>query len=426
MRWVGLVTIAALPLQWFVLGQTPLGAMRLHQAVLLVAAAVLALSRPPRVLAGVLRTAAPFLVLNVLLLLVWSAIAAHQGVLPRTPVQEALYLGVFVVFGAYFARAASRAEPGVLELLRWSAVASVTVLVLALTLSMLNNGVNPLGVLGQAIAAADPELLQKELFRSSFAGYGFDAETVRGNIRHEVFGAVLAAMYVSVWAEQLVPGGRGKGRALRRLGLAAGTVLLLMSMSRAVLIAAAIWPLLVIFRAAVTYTITRRQVALLGAAVVGLLVLVVSGVAQVLWVRFTQDTSSYQSRAGRYGDAFATIRLNFWTGVGETTSSASHNYVIDAWLRIGVLGAAIAAAILAVLLVSWAMVVLRLAVDPVWMVPVAAAFALPLVRMLTSGTGLIPPVGWFVLAFIVGALAYRREQREDGADIRRHAALAHS
>lgn len=410
MRWLGLVVFAALPLQWFVVGQTPLGAMRLHQAVLLLAAAVIAVTRPPRAFAGVVQSAAPFIALNVLLLLAWSALALYQGVVPRTPVQELIYLGVMVVLGAYVARAASGLEPGALGLLRWATAAAVSSLVLALVLSMLSNGVNPLGVIQQAVASADPELLQKELFRSSFVGYGYDAESVRGNIRHEVFGAVLASMYVSVWAERLQPGGPGAGRTIRRVALVVAVGLLVVSMSRAVLIAAALWPVISLLRSALTYTVTRRQLALTGGAVAGAAVLALSGLGQVIWVRFTQDTSSYQARTGRYDDAFAAIRDNFWVGVGETTSSASHNYVIDAWLRGGVLVAAIAAAVLLVLVVSWVRVVLGLPTDPVWMVPVAAAFALPVVRMLTSGTGLIPPVGWVVLAFVVGALTYRREE----------------
>jgi hypothetical protein len=60
--------------------------------------------------------------------------------------------------------------------------------------------------------------------------------------------------------------------------------------------------------------------------------------------------------------------------------------------------------------------VVRLPREPVWMVPVAAAFALPLDRMLTSGGGLIPPVSWVTLAFIAGAFAYRRKQKSDSPD----------
>ena len=413
MKWLGLVVFAALPLQWFVLGNTPLGLMRVHQAVLLLAALIILLARPLRTNVAVIQVALPFIALNVLMLVVWSGIDLYNGQLPRTPLQEMLYLGVFIVFGTYLARAASGAEPGALHQLRWAAAAAGGMLILALSVSMLSNGVNPLAVLQQTIAAANPEILQKELFRSSFVGYGYDADSVRGNIRHEVFGAVLAAMYVSVWAEGLAPSA-GVARNIRRVALVVCAGLLLISMSRAILVAAAVWPLLGLLRSARTYSVTRRQLTLVSAAFFGLVVLLVSGVGRVLWIRFTQDTQSYQSRGGLYSQAVDAIRLNFWTGGVPTAGESSHNFVVDAWLRGGVLVALAAAGILLVLLVSWVSVVVKLPFEPEWMLVVAAAFALPIDRMLTSGGGLIPPVSWVTLAFIAGAFAYRRELGRSG------------
>ena len=54
-------------------------------------------------------------------------------------------------------------------------------------------------------SSGDPEVFQKELFRTAFNGFGLDEATVRGNIRHEVFGAVLVAMYVASWAVHFRP-----------------------------------------------------------------------------------------------------------------------------------------------------------------------------------------------------------------------------
>lgn len=407
MKWLGVVVFAALPLQWFVVGNTPLGMMRLHQTVLLLVALLIVVVRPLRTNLAVIRVATPFIAMNVVMLVLWAGVSLYNGELPRSPIQEALYLGVFIVFGTYLARAATGEEPGALQALRWSATAAVVVLTLAMAFSMLGNGVNPLSVLQQSIASADPEFLQKQLFRSTFVGYGYDSETVRGNIRHEMFGAVLAAMYVSVWAEGLVPDGAGVGRFVRRAALVAGTGMLLVSMSRAVLIAAAVWPLMALLRSVRTATVTRRQIAIAYGALAGLGALVLSGVGLVIWVRFTQDTTSYQSRGGLYQQAFTEIGQNFWTGGVQTTGESSHNFVVDAWLRGGFLVALAAVGILLVLLLSWAALVVRVHLEPRWMVPVAAAFALPIDRMLTSGGGLIPPVSWVTLSFIAGAFAFR-------------------
>jgi hypothetical protein len=193
-KWLGLAVFAALPLQWFVVGNTPLGLTRLHQAVLLMVVLIIAVVRPMRANTVVVGVALPFIVLNVLMLGVWSAVSLFNGEIPRSPIQELIYLGVFVIFGSYLARAATGSEPGALALLRWAAPVAALTLIVAFGLSMLGNGVNPIAVLQHTISAADPEVLQKELFKSSFVGYGYDSDTVRGNIRHEVFGAVLAAM----------------------------------------------------------------------------------------------------------------------------------------------------------------------------------------------------------------------------------------
>jgi hypothetical protein len=372
--------------------------------------------RPLRTNQAVITVALPFIALNVLMLAVWMAVSLFNGEMPRMAIQVALYLGVFVVFGAYMGRAATGEEPGALALLRWSAAAAAAGLIGALTLSMVANGINPISVIQQTIASADPEILQKELFRSSFVGYGYESDTVRGNIRHEVFGAVLAAMYVSAWAEGLKPGS-GTGRAVRRVALVVCTLLLLSSMSRAIVIAAAIWPLLGLWRSARRYAVTRRQMTLAIGSIVGLTVMIVSGLGQVIWVRFTEDTGSYEARGGLYDRSFEQIRLNFWTGGVETAGESSHNFVVDAWLRGGVFVALLAAGILLVLCLSWLRAVVQLPYDPAWMLPVAAAFALPIDRMLTAGGGLIPPAGWVTLAFIAGAYVYRREHPGDDDDV---------
>ena len=407
MRWLGLVVFATLPLQWFVVGGTPLGQLRLHQAVLLLVAAIIVAARPLRTTQAVIAVALPFIALNILMVVSWMAVSLFNGQIPRTAVQVLLYLGVFIALGTYIGRAATGEEPGALTLLRWSATAAVVMLIAAFVVSMIGNGVNPISVVQRTVAAADPEVLQKELFRSSFVGYGYDASTVRGNIRHEVFGAVLAAMYVSVWAEGLAPGS-GTSRNIRRAALVVGSLLLLLSMSRAILLAAAIWPVLSVWRSARLGEVTRRQVALVVGAGLGLVALVGAGIGQVVWVRFTADTSSYEARGGLYDQAFLNIRENFWTGGVDTGGESSHNFIVDAWLRGGVLVAVLAAAIVLVLVISWARSIGQMPFQPLWMLPVAAAFALPIDRMLTAGGGLIPPVGWVTLAFIAGAYIYQR------------------
>lgn len=414
-QWIGLVVLAALPLQWFAVGQTPLGLMRVHQVVMLLGTVLLMVSWKPEAYSPVLVTARVFVGIFVLMLGLWSAMSLFNGVVPRITIQVFIYLVVFVVMGTYFYRAFSGDIPGAVSALRWSATAAGLVLVAALALSMMKNGVNPIGTLQATVAQANPEILQKELFRSSFVGYGYDATTVRGNIRHEVFGGVLLAMYVAAAAETFTgdaaPAGPGRWRWVRRAGFALCVVLLLMSMSRAVLLAAAAWPILALIRSVRMKSLSRRHVVVLLTSAVTVTLLTVTGLGLVIWNRFTSDTASYQGRTGLYERAFNNIGGSFLTGGIDTTNESSHNFVIDAQLRGGVLVATCAAALLAVLLFAWFKSIVRLPYEPAWMLPVTAAFALPLDRMLTAGGGLIPPVSWLTLALVAGAFTVRRRER---------------
>ena len=409
MRWLTLAVFAALPLQWFVVASTPLGQGRLHQVAILAFTAVVFLRYRARAYRPVLSVSAPFVIANVCLLAIWLGTGFYNGLGPSGPIQQALYLAVYVAVGTMIYRAALGVEPGLLEALRWAALCATVTLVGGLAYSMLVNGVNPVQVFRDTIATANPEILQRELFRTAFTGFGFDADVVRGNIRHEVFGAVLAAMYVSVWAVRLRPLTSTAKRVVFNTALVVGSLLLLMSMSRAVLIAALAWPVLSFIRSLVTLRLSGRQVALAFVAFAGVLAAIVTGFAEVIWVRFTQDTASYEARDILLHEAYSNIADNFMTGGVETAGASSHNFVLDTWLRSGVF-AALAAMVIVVLLIGlWVSLIVRIGVEPNWMVPVIAALALPVVRLLTAGGGLIPPIQWVLLGFVAGAMAYRRD-----------------
>jgi hypothetical protein len=412
-KWVGIGTFAALPLQWYVVFQTPFGAARVHQLAILGFAAVFFCRYRPRALAPLLNAVWPFVIANVFMLTIWSVIQIYHGGLPYGPVQEFMYLAVFLAMGTFIYRAAIGVEPGGVEVLRWSAaVASVAVLG-GLSLSMLRNGINPVQVLTETIRSADPEILQKQLFKSSFTGFGYDEETVRGSIRHEVFGAVLCAMYVTAWAMRYRPPRGTITRAVLRLSLILSALLLLVSLSRSIMIAAAVWPVLAFARSARRYALSVRQMVLAYVTLALVGVGLASGFALVLWNRFTTDTSSYQARESLYNEAFSNIGSHFLTGGVDTVGASSHNFILDAWLRGGILVMLSAAAILGMIGLTWIALGRRMHKQPDWMVPVVASLALPIVRLGTAGGGLINPVEWVTLSFVAGVLAMHWSRRSD-------------
>jgi hypothetical protein len=379
----------------------------LHQLALLTVTILLIWHYRPRTAAPVLRVARYFILANLYMLTAWSVMNLYHGRLPRGPLEQSMYLLAFVAVGTYVYRAAADQEKGATELLRWAAAAAVITLITALTLSMLANGVQPLQVFTQSVATADPRVLQDGLFKSSFQGFGSD-EAVRGNLRHEVFGSILVAMYISAWASGMRPFATTGQRLAYRASMITGSILLALSLSRSILIAALLWPLLIFLRSVLTLRLSTRQVAGAITASLALALMLGSGFGQVFWNRFTEDTGSYNARSATLSQAPARVMEHFFTGGADTAGSSSHNFILDAWLRGGVFTALPAIAVVLLVAGTWIALVVRMHREPDWMLPVTAAMALPLVRFATQGGGLIGVGEWVCLAFVAGALTYRQ------------------
>lgn len=405
MRWPLFALFALLPLQWFAVASTPLGQSRLHQIAIFGFALCVLVSYRLRTYAPVLRTAAVFVIANLYMVAAIAAVAAYRGQGPGAAVQQLLYLMVFVAVGGFFFRVADGREPRLVEDLRWVAAVLCVSLLIGFSAAMLVNGVNPVAVLAKTISAGDPEIFQKEVFKSAFAGFGLDDEAVQGNLRHEIFGSVLLSMLISTWAMRVGSAPTRRQVNVYRAAVVTGAVLLAASLSRSILIAAAIWPLLVVLRSTRRGELSTRQVAVLFGFVAAATGLLVSGLGTVIANRFLTDTTGYQTRAGNYGDAFTAVPDHWVTGGYVTQGDSSHNFLLDTLLRNGIFALLPAAVIVVTLLIVFVLLAARLARLPSSMVPLAAALALPLVRAGTSGGGLIPPVEWLALGFVAGVLA---------------------
>ncbi len=408
-----MLLFAALPLQWFALASTPLGTGRLHQVAIFAFSAIVwvhyrLVSHLPAV-----RVAKPFLVANAYMLTVWAAIDLYNHSLPLGAVQEGLYVGVFIAIATYFYRVASGMEPGTVEMLRWAAPVACTVLLVAFAVSMVMNGVNPLAVLQKTVSSADPEIFQKQVFKSSFGGFGLDDQAARGNLRHEIFGAILLSMLVSTWAMRFGSAVTRAQTVAYRVFMTLGVVLLAVSLSRSIVIAAVVWPIIAFVRSMRSGQLSNRQIALAFGTVTGIGLLSVTGFGLVIFNRFLTDTTGYDARAQNYAGAVQTLKQHWLIGGAQTSGAhvSSHNFVVDNWLRAGIFVAIAALAIVILLVATWFRMASQLHHMPDWMTPVVAALALPLVRIGTSGGGLIPPDEWVALGFVFGILAYRHQQR---------------
>lgn len=404
MKWSVLLLLAVLPLQWYVV----VSGVRLHLVAMALFLLATLVALRVRASSPVLSLTWVFVVANGALCLVWSAANVYHGLGIRQPAQQLVYLAVFVAVGTVAYNGLTRDGSGWVRVTRWSGPLTLGVLLLALSVSMALNNVNAASVFSQTIAAADPEILQKELFRAAFTGFGFEEGNVSGNFRHEVFGAVLIAMATSAACVGVRPFASARTRRLYLVFMALATTIILLSTSRSVIIALAVWPLLVLLRSALALRVTPRVVGGVLVVAFAASVMTATGVLTVLWVRFTQDTGSYEARDGLLERAFVNIGDNVIMGGVDTVSASSHNFVLDSWLRAGVFAAVAAAVVTILLLGLFLTIAVTIHREATWMLPVAVLIALPLVRLFTAGGGLITPVSWVGLGLAAGFLAYRR------------------
>ena len=104
------------------------------------------------------------------------------------------------------------------------------------------------------------------------------------------------------------------------------------SFSRSVILAAAVWPIISIYRSTRTFTLVgarcswHRHCLCRGACLA-------SGFAQVLWNRFSHGHVLISSSAGLYQQAFSDVHSHFLTGGVDTVGASSHNFVLDAFFE---------------------------------------------------------------------------------------------
>lgn len=419
MRFFGVACLALLPLQWFVVAGNPVGGnIRVHQIGVLVLTIGVLLTYGMKQSADIVYRYRVFLIANAYMYVIWAVITLYSGMVPVDPFQEMVYMIIFLAIGIYFYVAASSPDIRFVETLRWTAPATLTVLVAGLTVGSIQNGVDIFGVIRQSITAVDPQIIEFGLFRRVFGGFGYDSLEVRTNFRHEIFGGLLFSMYVTGWAHSRVPFPPGLQTAIYRVTMVLGVGMLLLSLSRSIIVAAAIWPLLLITRALITGRVTQRNqftgiVVLIGAVIAGIV-----GVWELLWERFFEETNSYEARAGNIGLAFETISQNFWFGQPNLTGETSaHNFVLDAWSSAGVFVGLPAVVVFVTIYALWVSMLLRIGTMPVELLPITAALALPSIRLVTQGGGLLALVEWVTLGFIAGVLAatYRGERKTQPA-----------
>ncbi|MBA3523702.1 MAG: hypothetical protein H0T85_03950 [Geodermatophilaceae bacterium] len=414
MKFALVAGFAGLPLQWFLVTSAGGADLRAHQVAVFALTIVVFLRYGLKRVEVGNRGAQVFLGANLYMIVLWIALNVYNGVGLVQPIKQLTFVVTFIAVTAVFFFMVRNGDVELMDALRWTVVATVGVLIAAFGLSMLSNGVNPVDVLQRTIASGDPNILQKELFRSSFAGFGLEGEEARGNLRHEVFGGLLFTMYASAWAVSLRPFTEPRHRAIYRTAMVLAMLLLLVSLSRSILVAAAIWPALSFVRALLTGRVSNRQQVAVLAGLGGVGILAASGFLSVIATRFTEDTSSYNTRENLLTLAFQRIQDNFWTGGIDVSRTSSHNFVLDMWQRAGIYAGLPALFIFLFISLLWYQQLIRIRTVSDSDFVLAAAMALPCVRLVTQGGGSLQIVEWVTLAMVIGVQAANRMRDKRG------------
>jgi len=401
---VTFIALAMIPLQWFTVVPSPIGELRLHQLAFFALTACIIVKYGLAKVGACTRRLQFFIGANLYMLILTAAMDVYNRVIPIQPVQSLLYLISFTAVSAYFYMVASDPRFHIVDALRWAGVVTVSILLTAFGFSLLKNGINPLSVVQQSIVSGDPSLLTQQLFGKAFIGFGLDAETTQVQLRHEVFGGMLLSMYIASWAKARHPFTEPRHLAWYRAAMVVGTLLVLVSLSRAVTLAALAWPLILLARSLSSGRINGGQIVALVTSFVGALALAATGILEVVWLRFTEDTRGYVGRSENIADAVDRILQNFWTGGFQTATNSSHNFILDNWQRAGILVAIPAILVFLYIFGVWTSLLLRFRTLPPEMLPVAAALALPVIRMMTQGGGQISVNGWITMAFVTGVV----------------------
>jgi hypothetical protein len=137
--------LAGIPLQWFALGASPIGELRLHQLAMFGFTACIIAYYGLKRIGEATRRLQFFILANLYMLTFSAAMDVYNKGIPVQPMQTLLYVISFTAVSAYFFKAASEDDFNIIDALRWSGLVTSTLLILAFALSLLKNNQSALG-----------------------------------------------------------------------------------------------------------------------------------------------------------------------------------------------------------------------------------------------------------------------------------------
>ena len=417
LAWVFLFLIAALGLQWMSLAGLAIGGniKAFHLVSLLFMALFAARINNLKTIIAVQRIIGLFsltfcIYLVLIILAVLALPEAHFSL--REVVKQTFAFAVFVfISGFIFVQCL---EPPGQSVLIWAAVLAAITTWSFLLLSLFSNNANPFALIAHAIASLDTRLLIYGVFKSSFVA-STDNQDLQANLRHGVSSSLLTALFVSLAFRFKHGAWSLPQRVLFYIGIGLSALLIMLSLSRAVILVFVLYLLIVLCAQLFERRYMGRGLYVFAAALVMTSVILLSPIGELLLQRFFSETASYESRLGALTAALEVINSQILFPDGSRGDVQSpHNVVLDAWLGAGIIAAGAALAMFCLLLMMWLkLLLILLLARSRWVLKINLPALLglgliPLIRFLTAGSGTLHLGEWVALAAFLGGFAANR------------------
>lgn len=414
MDWTVVVMFAAMPLAWIALSNSGLGNLRLAHIPALV---LIVMSLP---LWSALGRRIPTIVGATIFYTVSYATFSWYNGAPPFAIQQFYYIvAAFAV--ASILRTASQAD---WRILRWCGPAAVGSFLVFFEMDARRAGVDVIGLYLQAIRSGNllivEYLVYQPVFNARLPPSTDGNVAVLPNISHEIFAALLIAVFVSVYARTVVTN-NGRGFVtLYWASITVAVVLICLSLSRSVQLVAflaCMMPLAKTLLAKVhrPATIYRALILIFVGAV--LLTTPIPGFALK---RITNDTASYDSRGSAITLALKAIAESPVTGTnryaGVTRAElilhpetvGAHNFVLEAAVIGGVVTGLLALLVLLIVLRDSVRTFKRYLVDASYLAPLVGGI---MAVVWSFTTGRLNQAEWMGVALLYGTTTNGRRGR---------------
>jgi len=274
----------------------------------------------------------------------------------------------------------------------------------------INETSNPALILYSAFMQRDPDLLIHHIFKAVINSGEDNVSVVQANLRHQIVGAILAAIFFNVTI--LMANKDFIGRVTRLIFLASiflSVFIIIASMSRSILLSGF---LAVIVYLMFSFRINAKSILFFILFILAVILIIFSPIGEMLYVRTVGNTASYDARLGFSSIALESINKNILFGTLSETQSP-HNLIIDFWMSFGLFGLISSLFLIgSIVVASYKTGIVGFRTNSFILKMSCIALCLPLVRWLTASKGQLSFPEWICVGLVLACVMYKGSEHK--------------